>query len=320
MTKREFERAYLAARRSYSKLTRETLVKVKEIYEQAAAKVSQIVALTEAKELSSLTSAINRQLNSVLEQAAKEIRDQLDDGIKNALATGSSKITDITEKYLVDLVGISEGKITQSGIVNMFIGVDKKLVESIVNRVYQGGYTFSDRIWRVGERFQKDIKNVISVGLASGRDAIDIARDIQVYVKQGRRALATRYGDLVGSEFRKRIHKSVDYNALRLVRSELYQSLQDASVLSGEMNPASQGLYDWVRNTSEDWNCECPELEANGPYEADEIPEYPHPNCLCTIRPRLMDSKEFTTDLKEWVRSGDSGYIQDWYDKYYLNA
>lgn len=320
MTQSEFSTAYAEARRTFNKLSRSVLADVKRIMIDAAGKAAQAVTLSQLSELSDLTSATWLQIQTLLEQGAYEIGQELDAALQSATLTGADRTLSITEDYLLDLVDQTDGKITRAGVTNMFIGLDRSVLESMVNRLSQSGYTFSERIWRVGLDYQQRIKDVIEVGVALGRDVLDIAQDITVYVRSGRRALAKRYGALVRgtAEYRARIHKNIDYNALRLVRSELYQSLRDSAIRSGEMNPASNGLYAWKIHSTEDWNCRCPEFAANSPYRYEQIPGYPHPNCLCTIEPIMMDLRQFSADLRAWVRGDQVEYIDKWYQEKYL--
>ena len=279
MTQAQFNAAYGKARTSFSKLTRSTVKKIHDIYEEAAGKVAAIVKDATERELSVLTSASWSRIKAQLEAAASDIRTELRAQMILSVDDGADIVKGISEKYLIDLVKYTGGKITKSGIISTFAGVNRSMIESMVNRVYTDGYTFSERIWNISNGFQNSIKNVISVGTAMGRDVIDIARDIEVYVTDGRKVLAKRYGGLVKGtrDWSKSIGRDVDYNALRLARSEMYMAIQDSAVATGRMTPSVTG-YNWVRNTSEDWNCDCPDLEKGGPYTEDEVPDYPHPN------------------------------------------
>jgi hypothetical protein len=303
-------------------MTRRTLQKIHDIYLQAAGEVSQIVVISDLQGLSDFTSNAWRQIQLKLEHYASVIEADLGDRTQLAMASVAERSLLIHEDFLIDLVDITNGTLTESGIIAMFAGVDDRIVTSLVSRVYESGYTFSKRVWNVADQFQTQIKDVISVGVAMNRDVFDIAKDLEVYVKFGRRGLAKRYGGLIKGtrEWSKRIRKDIDFNALRLIRSELYNSLQETAKIGGQMNPGCTGLYDWKRNTSEDWHCSCPEYEKNSPYTLDALPGYPHPNCLCEIIARLRDLRTFASDLKRWGNGDDIPYIQDWHDKYYISA
>jgi hypothetical protein len=300
--------------------------------------------------------AIEAQLSS----SAAEITRVLEEQIESKVLTGSKIRTDIHNKYLKDMVTASgaDDFITKSGLANMFSGVGNRVIESLIGRIYQDGYTFSDRIWRIGQKYQDTIKDVISVGLAQNRDLIKIAKDIQVYTADGKVGLANRFGMIsrrdidnyrkgkalridwkmfekkiiseYGPEegikiikstrsFMQRIGNRVDWRALRLVRSELYSSIQIADAEAGRVNPAALDLYDWILEAGrQQWSCACESLSLDGPYKYSEIPGYPHSNCSCSIRVRLRNGNDFESDLKRWVDGESVDYMDAWYRDTYL--
>jgi hypothetical protein len=213
-------------------------------------------------------------------------------------------------------------KVDQIVIGQIVSGVNDAVVQSVVNRVWQDGYTFSDRVWRIGRRYQEDIKKVLSAGLAQGRDVLDIARDIQVYTADGKLRLMQRYGELRRgtAEFTRRIPMKVDYRALRLVRTELYASLRDAGVQQGLANPACTKLWDWVRQSSRDWGCECPDYARDGPYTLEALPSTPHSNCLCAVVPQLESLASFNGRLASWADGAPDVGLDEWYSTVYLPA
>jgi hypothetical protein len=204
----------------------------------------------------------------------------------------------------------------------MFLSVNDKLISNIASRVYQDGYSYSERIWGVGNIFDDDIKRVIISGLAQGRDAIDIAKDLDTYVNKRYHVLMTRYGKLKRGTavFARRIRKNIYYPSLRIIRSEMYAGLQDNARYMGLLNPASNGLYDWIRNSTVTCNKGCQKAADGSPYTIETLPSYKHPNDLCTIRPRLRDSREFWSDIKKWANGESVGYIDNWYNRYYIQG
>ena len=91
-----------------------------------------------------------------------------------------------------------------------------------------------------------------------------------------------RYGKLERgtAEYARRIPRSVDYRALRIVRSELYASLKEVGIENGKANPSALDKFDWVMQSGRaDWDCDCPDLAAGSPYTAAQFPAQPHPNC-----------------------------------------
>lgn len=326
MTKAEYEAAYRSARKTYPNITRSTMIRLKRTYTNASKRVAEIIKDAERAGKADLTIAAWEQVNRQLAAAATDISNQLYNVVPQSSRTAIDITAKIQEEYLFDAVTAvgAENLITHIGIQNMFIGVNDRVIRSVVNRIYQNGYTFSESCWQAGEYYQKQIKDVISSGIAMGRSSIQIAKDIQVYTADGKRKLASRYGPNLTrptKEFMKRIGNKVDYRALRLVRSELYMSLQDAAAAQGHACPACSGLYDWVMEGGrQHWDCACPELAKNGPYKHEEIPGYPHSNCRCDIRPILRDSKQFHADLKRWTNGEPVDYLDKWYHGEYKNA
>lgn len=206
--------------------------------------------------------------------------------------------------------------------------VNERVVRSVINRMFADGYTLSERIWRVGSDYPTQINRVISSGFAQGRDPVKIAKDLQVYIRDGKPALAKRYGpDLTAGTkaWMRRIRGQVDYRALRLVRSELYMSLQEAGRESGRANPGATEVYDWILNAGRQiWNCACEDYAGGGPidggYDYHDVPSYPHPHCQCRTQARLRNHKQFTGDLKRWSRGESVDYLDEWNREFYVPA
>jgi hypothetical protein len=324
MTVREFEAALRAARRTYPNLTREAMENLLVSYEQAARLAADAVLRAEMAGHSNITTESWARIQRQLEQGAAIVREQLDVQIRKTLTQGTAVQSGVHGMYMVDAVRAAGAgnKITMLGIENMFSAVNERVVRSVVNRVFQDGYTYSQRVWQVGTQYQNDIKNLISSGLSQGRDVIKIAKDLEGYLQEGKQWLVKRYGpNLIRGtkEFLSRIGDRIDARALRLIRSELYMSIQEAAKQQGHVAPSCTDEYDFVLQAGrQNWGCECPDIAANGPYPYNEVPDYPHPNCFCTLRPRLRDRAEFIDDLTRWANDGDNvPYLDNWYKNIY---
>jgi hypothetical protein len=322
MTKSEYESLYAKARREAAALSLASRSKIAEVYRKAASEAADVASRTIERGLSELTSERWTMMAAQLNQAAESIARGIDPIGRSVVESASSLFTKINAQYILSAVATAEAGnlITEFTIGRMTSAVNRRVAESLVTRVWQDGYTYSDRMWNLKGDWLERIKATVSAGIAQGRDPIKIARDIQIYTSDGKIALIKRYGSLKAgtSEFAKRIPGNIDWRAVRLVRSELYASLQDASAESGDMNPGCTGEYDWVLSPGRiSWPCECASIAADGPYEKDAIPTYPHPNCMCSVRPRLRDRKSFVADLKRFARGDSVDYLDKWYtDKY----
>ena len=331
MTNKQYQEAYAEARRLSGVITMQVRRELKKVYTEASLLASAEVARIEAAGLSDLSSAAWSQINTQLEKGASIIGDAVTEYTPLSITEAYNNYLDVDMEYILD--GGSP-YITKTGIRNMGVGVNFNLINTQATRILQDGYTFSDRVFHVGKDYQERIKNVILVGNAQGRDTVSIAKDIQVYVAKGKDAVFKpgRYGRLIPgtAQYKARISGTVDWRALRLVRSEMNASLQQAGILEGQLNPAATEYYDWVKQTGNAIDPSgannasgkrCIDLQNDGPYILAEVPGYQHPNCSCSTRPVLMDQITFQEDLKEWIpNSGNFPYLDEWYNSQYLPA
>ncbi len=326
MNVREFEAALRAARKNYPRLTRQALANMLAAYEQAAKLAAEQVLTAEIMDYSHITTESWARIQRALEDGANLIREELGIQVRATINKGTGITAEIHTAYIMDAVAAADAatRITEAGIRNVFAIVNAKVIRSTINRVFTDGYSFSQRVWQVGMKYQNDIKNLISAGLAQGRDVIDIAKDLTGYIQEGKQWLVGRYGpNLIRGtkEFLARIGDRVDARALRLIRSELYMSLQEASKDQGHVSPSCTDMYDWVLQVArQSWDCDCPDLADGGPYRFEEVPDYPHPNCFCVIRPVLRDRQEFIDDLARWAGGDDVAYLDNWEKNIYRQA
>ncbi len=319
MTKKEYVALYRQARKQTALMTAKTMTELKRTYKEAGELVAEAIksaelAGTSDKLLLSSWQTIERQLADGADKLAKALSDDLPLRMGDVAAKAST----IDETWLSDC--FKDAGLSSVGIKNAFVAVNEDVVRATIERTWQDGYTFSQRIWKVGDGYQEDIRRVITSGLAQGRDPVKIAGDVQAFIADGKPRLMKRYGKLKAdtARFVRRIPTNVDYRAMRLVRTELYASLKEAGRQAGMANPGCTGEFDWVMEAGRaHWDCSCPDLADGSPYTADTIPAQPHPNCMCYVQPRLRDRREFVEDLKTWAEGGDVAYLDEWKDKYY---
>lgn len=316
MTKREYLSAYRSVRKATPRQIRTAMTQVKKAYITAAEEVADKVRIAELAGVSDFTTHSWKQIELQLAQAIEGVTEVLDEEATQAVGNMASRVTAIDQKYLTDVSDVLDGV----KISNMYVRVNEELITHMATRLFADGYTYSERIWRVGELFQTDMKQVLLAGLSQGRDPVEIAEDLTRYVAEGKVKLMKRYGKLEAGtrDFVKRIPRNVDYRAMRLVRTELYSTLKEAGILAGERNPGALDLYDWVMQSGRaDWDCECPDYARGSPYTAAQVPVQPHPNCGCYVVAHLRDRDEFVDDLARWADGESVDYLDEWAEKYY---
>jgi len=327
MTNDEYERLYKASRNIFQgnfKLTKKLL---RDGYIEATRRVADAVREANTALQSDVLNAVHRALkegaDSVSALTANLIPGMISNSYEPYAAIEKEYIKSAFDRAGVDLV--------DEWVDNIYIAVNQRLLLAQANRVVNG-MTFSERIWAtfdadgkplgINGDYQYRIKSVIQSGFAQNRDVLDIAADLNVYAKDGKTKLIKRYGRLVrgSGEFRKRISKQVDWRAVRLARSELYASMQQAAVWDAEANPASNGLIDWFLTPGAQHNCVCPDIAADTPYKVGQVPAYPHSNCLCFLVPRTQSREEFVNNIVDWDKGGYQPDIEAFYNDLYLKA
>jgi hypothetical protein len=343
MTSAEYKKAYKAAQADSVKILANTRRELLKVFKEAGELASQAVANATADGLSDLTSNAWIAIEAQLQEGANLVSQATVDLTASSISSAYGNFAAVDEDAVMDAVALSgTDVITRTGFRSLTAAVNLELLTATANRVYEDGYTFSDRVWKtfdlqsrpvgVNGDYQYRIKNLILTGQAQGRDVVDIAKDIQLYISDGKDAVFTagRYGKLVPGtgEYKARISGTVDWRALRLARSELYASLQEGQIANGLANPSCRDQYNWVKNrgnpTDPDGSrnasgTRCIDLDTGSPYTYSQIKAfgYQHPNCMCYREPVLMDQRDFVADLKAWSPGSGPEYLDTWYRTVY---
>ena len=345
MTKTEYRQALMGARRSARASTIQAGRKMRQEFLRVASIVAKAVRQCPNKLF------LTENVKSVFPR--KELHDFIVDTVKGGRGKAVKLISDINKKHLFDMLdkipghGLSKDKITsmfdshvekaklanskiKTEIVNnsyqrTFRGTgfsyrpDGTWGETTQERTYRLAYPLSHSVWDTVNHTEESLLNVVWGGLAQGRDIRSVSQDIMAFAQSGPSVIPGRWGNLVPGtrEYIKRLGKvGPDYRAIRLYRSEMYRNMQEEAIAEGQNNPACTGEYDWIRFGGREDTCDvCMSLAAGSPYTKDTVPEYPHPNCLCSISPRLDDDAAFIQKLREFVNGDDTQgahEIEEW--------
>lgn len=139
------------------------------------------------------------------------------------------------------------------------------------------GYQLSDRIWNTAGDTRRRLDLFIERSIAEGRGALDISRDLRVFLAPGQQLQRTKapYGT------------DASYNAMRLARTEISRAHAQAAVTSAAMNPFVESIKVRLSGSHPKRDI-CDEAAAAGPWPKDAIPtqyEIPlHVQCLCTYQ------------------------------------
>lgn len=207
----------------------------------------------------------------------------------------------------------------------VFYPQSKVLVDAAANHLYGDGLNLSQRIWQMSNESMTQMQNVLLQGVQNGSSALDIAKELEVYLGANAdcpRWTSTRLyrmtkkeiasGDLRGLVSGDACDgQGVAYNALRLARTEI----QKVHALATDRVMANSPWVEMEQTNLSGGHPEPDECDdvVNGGEKGDGVYpvgtiEYPlHPNCLCYKTAVLMEEEEFISKLAAWTR-GEEGW------------
>lgn len=107
----------------------------------------------------------------------------------------------------------------------------------------------------------------------------------------------------------------VSYAAKRLARTELNNAFHEVNRQNAVQNPYSTGMQ-WHLSGTHTRKDACDERarghspgRVSGVYALGDVPDKPHPQCLCFVTPVMMDEEQF---LRELVRTTFPELIEDY--------
>jgi len=286
--------------------------------------VTEITTETKlAKEVEDMVKDLSKSIENMPSDIAAQMR-YVKDGLKDFAKALGGKQTDTISKGIEKAVGIGveyNKKISADLLTKAFPGVAEKIEnvfgavqEDVIKAMWNrrvGGLYLSDRIWYITADTTENIGKILTAGIAENMDPVDIARALTKYVQEGSATLVKDYPNMM-KRMGKRLPKDLNYEALRLVRTEVSAAHGDATVKSATYNPACKGLK-WVLSAQHPEQDICDELanaeQGMGPgvYPIEDPPPMPaHPNCLCFFTEVVEDPNAFVQRLERFRDNPDS--------------
>jgi hypothetical protein len=200
---------------------------------------------------------------------------------------------------------------------------DNVLAGIIEGGFYKDNQGLSRRIWRLADSFEKDIGYIVQRGIAEKKSALELARDLEQYVKPP----AAREWDW-GKVYPDLSGKKVDFNAQRLARTSINHAYFLDNVKVCTENPFVTAMHWDLSNSHYERQVipfgpdECDEYAAHdeglgeGNWKPEEIP-VPHPQCLCAHWPVIpQDLEDIGAQIGRWASGEPDAVLDEWYDKY----
>lgn len=311
----------LEARRNFLRLKRRTELAIRQVYIAAADRIAgQLRGLGPG--VGSLTRnhlrALERSLRREAEAIEQAVAATLREGVTEAVAIAGGP----TDNLLIRALREAKAPVDIAKVQRGFGMINREAVEALWARTING-VRVSRRIWQASDTARKGIRDVIHVGVATGRDVVQVARDLERYVRRGRQTLAADYPNMM-RRMNRRIPKNLSYEALRVARTETTKAYHEGTFSRGRVNPAYRGVK-WTLSLAHPLPDVCDLLATQdlygmgeGVYPKGEEPALPHPNCLCTVIPVVIETPQLVQDLRAWMEDPTSRpWLEDWYNSVY---
>ena len=302
MATSEYKKLWLKAQKKKLKLAREQEKQIKEIYKELYKETKEkISAIDENKLQHRYLSEVKKAYEEAIRNSNKKVKKVIKKNIKESSELANNVQLDffnlINEKYSLDM---------KETFKNMFAKVPEEVAKEILfGKAYSDRKGLSERIWRDTRAFDKDIDYIISKGILDKKSSIEIAKDLEKYVKTSAKI------DTDWSKCYPGSRKKVDYNAQRLARTSVSHAFQQAQIRSCKKNIYVEGIQ-WLTSNAHSRTCDLCKDRDGVIYNKNDVP-IDHPNGLCTTIPIITKSLEdIGTELREWVDGVENEKLDKW--------
>lgn len=293
-----------------------------EIYEDVIEELA--TRAQQAKDKSLTERWLKDYIEKGLRPAQRELARQLDESIRSAMMTAGSAGSNFSLQVFSQAMNLAEIDLGPH-FTDMFSTVPELALRAIINGgLYKDGRGLSQRIWFATNNFARDIDYMLKKGIAAKKSAIELARDLETFVKPG----AQRPWSW-GKVYPNLRSRQVDYNAQRLARTSITHAFRESQYESARRNPFAEAIHwelsdqHYERQIKHYGPDECDDYAnqnwyglGKGNFPKDEVP-LSHPQCLCHTYPVVAKSlDQIARELQDWLDGGSNPVLDEWYWKY----
>lgn len=217
---------------------------------------------------------------------------------ENIIIRRNKQAVNIATEEAIKITGDVFPTLVLGGYVDRGAEMYRQLDTALLRRnLFPDGITLGARIKTIESRYMQTVKDILYVGMREGKSAFEIAAEIDniVVPKDWKTWVSPHefYRDRldktgkISSHIRK--PGSVSYNSFRIARTEINQTYRDATVRVHGDEPWIKG-FRWRLSAAHSIPCECEDMH-DTVYPPGEVPPSPHPNCMCTLEPVLVEPK-----------------------------
>lgn len=271
------------------------------------------------KKLNKILKVVDREADTLNKELVKNFNKYL----KLNIDTSSIYSKSILEKATGD-AGIA--RLSKDIICKMFEDSSYRTLKAYYDKT-KDGLLLSDKIWLKSQQYRDTIKSILQASVLEGKDCVKVAKSLETYVKKGKKTFVDEYPNMI-NRIGNRVPMRLNYEALRLARTEMTAAYGAGVLASANISPASQAVK-FMLSTAHPKMDMCDNIclsddfgLGRGIYPLDQAPEYPfHPNCLCIIMTVEEQPEALVERLLRWNNDPyTEPSIEDWYQDVYLNC
>lgn len=240
---------------------------------------------------------LNSELSKVAEEAIKS-------NAEIAASVQGNFLSYINNKYILDI---------SRNMIEFAYSTNSEVIGQIIQgSFYKDGRSLSERIWSYGNQYGKDIKYVLTKGMAEQKSYLEIIKDLEKYLDPNAKKDFNFCKVYPGLKNRK-----VDYNAQRLLRTSMThmfrlqsdkKAIDNPFITKGKWNLSSEHYSRQVAHFGPDI---CDDY-AGKLFDKDKIPMQ-HPQCLCYITYEMDKSlDDIGRELGQWINGKEVNYLDEW--------
>jgi len=218
------------------------------------------------------------QLVLVLRQIDRLLREMFTGPVADMIQAGRKAAVEAAQDAVETITAVAYTALPEAVADALVDGLDATAASGIESMFARVPRELSRRVYGNAARSSGAVHRLIRGGLASGLSAKELADSVYKYVSPSTPGGAS-------------------YAAMRLARTEINNAFHERQ-LQAANRPGVTGVR-WNLSSSHKVPDKCNVYAAAGIYDAEDVPDKPHPQCFCYLTYEVMNPQEFATALAD---------------------
>lgn len=259
-------------------------LQVEQAYVSEIDKILRKAAKDNADRLNALPDSANPLTRAQLKAQAAAIKANLaqdwtniQKAIDNGQKAAAARASEVLSAYENDVLSAVLSRESMDALIKSEAQRAASGVRTLMDRLESSKKPLSENVYNTKKLTEGWVDREINAALVAGLSAAQLAKQIRQFIDPA-------------------VPGGASYAARRLARTEINNAFHAATQRRMKESQIVEEV-DWNLSTSHPEGDVCDSLASDSPYPEDEVPEKPHPQCLCFLTPRLPDQAEFIDNL-----------------------